>query len=126
MSVRINHILLPARDQDASARFLSNILGREGSDESAGAPSGRFAVIRLDDGATLDFAEMKRVRPVHVAFQVTEDEFDAILGRLAANGVSYSADPRHRRQGEINDNECGRGLYFQDPDGHNFELLTKV
>tara|TARA_R110002049_G_scaffold140930_4_gene302273 strand:- start:585 stop:965 length:381 start_codon:yes stop_codon:yes gene_type:complete len=126
MTIRINHILLPARDKDASARFLADILGCEVSDKSAGAPSGRFAVIRLDDGSTLDFAEMENVTPVHIAFEVTEDGFDAILNRLTANGVTYSADPRHRRQGEINANEGGRGLYFQDSDGHNFELLTKV
>lgn len=126
MNIRINHILLPARDHDASARFLAEILGREVSDESAGAPPGRFAVIRLDDGATLDFAKMENVSPIHIAFEVTEEEFDAILGRLTANRVAYSADPQHKRSGEINDNEGGRGLYFQDPDGHNFELLTKV
>jgi hypothetical protein len=30
----------------------------------------------------------------------------------------------HRREGEINRNDGGRGVYFLDPSGHNLELIT--
>ena len=35
------------------------------------------------------------------------------------------ADPRGARPGEINDNDGGRGVYFQDPSGHYLEIITR-
>jgi len=42
-----------------------------------------------------------------------------------ANGVAYWADPFHERPGAVNTLNGGRGIYFEDPDGHNLELLTR-
>jgi hypothetical protein len=39
--------------------------------------------------------------------------------------LRYWADPFHRRQGEINTNDGGRGTYFEDPSGHNLEIITQ-
>ena len=35
------------------------------------------------------------------------------------------ADPARTRPGEINRHSDGRGVYFEDPDGHLLELITK-
>jgi len=35
------------------------------------------------------------------------------------------ADPGRTRAQEINRNDGGRGLYFQDPDGHLLEVITR-
>lgn len=35
------------------------------------------------------------------------------------------ANPYRKRPGEISRNDGGRGIYFEDPDGHFLEILTK-
>ena len=39
--------------------------------------------------------------------------------------MTYWADLRMRRSGEINRNDGGRGLYFLDPAGHDMEIITR-
>jgi extradiol dioxygenase family protein len=56
---------------------------------------------------------------------VGEDDFDAIFGRIRERGLPYWADPGHRRSGEVNTNDGGRGCYFEDPSGHNLEIITR-
>ena len=41
------------------------------------------------------------------------------------DGVPFWADPAMRHPGEINTNHAGRGVYFDDPAGHHFELITQ-
>jgi len=124
MTIRLEHVLIPARDQDASARFLADLLGLEVSRESSGAPPGYFAVVRVED-ITLDFASMEEFDSHHYAFAVDDERLDAVLARIEAMGLQYSADPGHRQVGRLNDNDGGRGLYVHDPDGHNLEFLTR-
>ena len=57
-------------------------------------------------------------------FLVGEAEFDQIHGRILERGLSYWADPSHRRAQEINTNDGGRGLYWDDPNGHVLEIIT--
>ena len=45
--------------------------------------------------------------------------------RLRARGLSYWADPMHSRPFEINHNDGGRGVYWNDPNGHYFEIITR-
>jgi catechol 2,3-dioxygenase-like lactoylglutathione lyase family enzyme len=125
VTVLLEHILVPAHDREASARFLADVLGVEylGLGSTAGPPA--FARIRAGD-TTLDFADTERFQPQHYAFQVDEEELDAILARVKNAGLAVYADPGHEREGELNDWNGGRGFYFSDPnDGHNLELLTR-
>ena len=62
-----------------------------------------------------------RNRPM---LEVSEAEFDEIHARITARGLPYWADPFHREEGRINTNDGGRGLYWDDPDGHRLEILT--
>jgi hypothetical protein len=55
---------------------------------------------------------------------VSDTEFDQIHGRIVERGLTYWADPFHAHEGEINTNDGGRGLYWDDPDGHNLEIIT--
>ncbi len=61
----------------------------------------------------------------HYAFLVSEDEFDVVFGRIKDRNLTYWADPFHSQTGEINTNDGGRGVYFDDPDGHALEILTR-
>lgn len=125
MSVRLNHTIIAARDRDASATFLTEMLGLP-------PPSvlGRFAVVRVGD-TSLDFMDVREytsgdeVTSQHYAFLVSEVEFDQIFARVRARGLPYWADPQHQVPGEINTWDDGRGVYFDDPNGHNLEVLTR-
>ena len=54
MAVRLNHTIVAARDKDASALFLSEILGLP-------APTvlGHFAAVKIGD-TTLDFMDTEK------------------------------------------------------------------
>ena len=67
----------------------------------------------------------KEFRPGHYAFLVSDAEFDAAFARIRAQGVRYYADPRRTKPGEINYLHGGRGVYFDDPDGHLMEVITQ-
>jgi catechol 2,3-dioxygenase-like lactoylglutathione lyase family enzyme len=119
MPVRLNHTIVYCRDQQASASFLSEILGLP-------APTrfGPFTVVQVANDVSLDFLEEGTVHPQHYAFLVDEDEFDQIHGRITARGIPYWADPGRRRPHQMNTNDGGRGLYWLDPDDHVLEILT--
>lgn len=121
MSVRFNHTIVWCRDKQRSATFLADVLGLP-----APAPFGPFLVVNLDDGASLDFDQIEgEVSSHHYAFLIDEDDFDSIFGRIVERGLQYWADPGKRRAGEIYRHNGGRGVYFQDPDGHLLEILTQ-
>lgn len=121
MGTTLNHTIIHARDKHASAAFLTEVLGLEPP-----TTYGPFVVVQVGD-TSLDFADdhaPSGFQRQHYAFLVSEEDFDAILARLEARGLIYWADPSHRIEGRINDNHGGRGLYWQDPDGHNLEIIT--
>jgi len=120
MSVRLNHTIVHARDKDASARFLTDLLGLEPP-----GSYGPFAVVELGNGVSLDYRTADgAIASQHYAFQVSESEFDEIQARIVERGLDFWADPYHRQPGRINTNDGGRGLYWDDPDGHNLEIIT--
>jgi catechol 2,3-dioxygenase-like lactoylglutathione lyase family enzyme len=121
MGVRLNHTIVWCRDQQRSATFLAEILGRP-------APSrfGPFLVVEVDNGVSLDFHEIEgEIARQHYAFLVEEEDFDASFARIRDRELAYWADPGKVRRGEINRNDGGRGVYFEDPDGHFLELITR-
>jgi catechol 2,3-dioxygenase-like lactoylglutathione lyase family enzyme len=120
MTIELNHIIVPAKDAKASAEFLAEILGLKV------APRwGHFFPVKTQNGVTLDFAEDKDFKPQHCAFLVSEAEFDAALARLKKAGAAFYPNYRREQRGEINHLYGGRGVYFDDPSGHLFELITR-
>jgi len=121
MAIELNHTIVHARDAEASAQLLSEILGL--------APPrrfGPFVVVDVANRVSLDFLSTEEEFIVeHYAFLVSEPEFDEIFGRLKARGIEHYADPRLARKGEINRNDGGRGCYFKDPNGHVLEIITR-
>ncbi|MPY59068.1 VOC family protein [Streptomyces spongiae] len=121
MSVELNHTIVAAHDKKASAQFLADILGLEVSPQY-----GPFVPVEIPNGVTLDYADSSEpITPQHYAFLVSEADFDEIFARVRAAGLTYWADPYHRHSMEINTNDGGRGAYFDDPNGHNLEILTR-
>ncbi|MGH8653420.1 MAG: VOC family protein [Gammaproteobacteria bacterium] len=120
MAIELNHTVVPARDKVASAKFFARILGLA-FDESA---VGYFAPVRVNDALTLDFSGSDRIAIHHYAFKVSDDEFDAIFKRIEEEGIPYGSGPSSREDMKINHRGGGRGVYFDDPNGHILELLT--
>lgn len=121
MSIALNHTIIWCRDQQRSADFLAEILGRP-------APTrfGPFHVVALDNGVSLDFrATDREIAMQHYAFLIDEDDFDAIFDRIRERGVAHWADPGQTQPERINRNDGGRGVYFEDPDGHLLEIITR-
>ena len=103
MAAQFNHTIVWSSDRTKSARFLAEMLGRPPP-----VRFGIFDVVELDNGVSLDFADI-----------------DAVLSRIRAQSLEYWSDPMRRRSGEINHDDGGRGVYFPDPDGHNLEVITR-
>ncbi len=120
MGITLNHTIVPAHDKSASAQFLARILGLKAETIS------HFAAVRINDTLTLDYDDRDTFEWHHYAFQVGDEEFDAIFSRVKDAGLSYTADPFGRGKGEINHRLGGRGFYFLDPDGHILEVLTRA
>lgn len=121
MPIELNHTIVHARDPQASAALLAELLGR-------GVPVrfGPFHGVELDNRVTLDFIRAGEELTIeHYAFLVSEEEFDQIFGRIQARGLSYWADPAHQQPGRINHHDGGRGVYWNDPDGHYLEIITR-
>ena len=121
MTVQLNHTIVACRDQQRSAAFLTGILGLP-----TATRFGHFLVVEADNHVSLDFSETSGdITPQHYAFLIGEEEFDAAFTRIREQGLDYWADPGQSRRGEINHRDGGRGLYFQDPDRHLLEILTR-
>lgn len=120
MTVSLNHTIVSARDKRTAAVFLAELLGLP-----APFMLGHFAVVQVGD-TSLDFVDAEgEIASRHFAFLVSESEFDEIFGRIKARSMPYWADPFHREPNKINKWDDGRGVYFEDPNGHNLEILTR-
>ncbi|PSL04628.1 glyoxalase/bleomycin resistance protein/dioxygenase superfamily protein [Haloactinopolyspora alba] len=121
MSIELNHTIVAAHDKKVSAEFFAAILGLR-----VGAPYGPFLPVETSNSVTLDFVDTDaEITSQHYAFLVSEAEFDAIFARIEEAGITHYADPGHREPGRINHNDGGRGTYFDDPNGHNLEIITR-
>ena len=121
MAVRLNHTIVAAGDRDASATFLTEILGL-----SPPLRLGPFAVVHVGDDTSLDYMESEgEMVSQHYAFLVSEVEFDEIFARICERHLPYWSDPGRQHRNQINGWDDGRGLYFDDPNGHLLEIITR-
>jgi catechol 2,3-dioxygenase-like lactoylglutathione lyase family enzyme len=119
MAIEMDHLIVPARDPLASAELLARLLGVPW--ESRQDP---FTPVHVNEGLTVDFAQRDRFESHHYCFRVAEAEFDAVFGRLRAGGIPYRSHPLGPTDMEINTRLGGRNLYWNDGDGHLWEILT--
>jgi len=121
MTAQLNHTIVWCSDPERSAKFLAEMLGRP-----APRTLFHFIVVELDNGVSLDFAKAEKpISPQHYAFLIGEDDFDAVFDRIKKRKQIYWADPARHGVNEINRRDGGRGFYFEDPDGHFLEVLTR-
>ena len=121
MSVQLNHTIVWCRDKQRSAAFVTDGLGLPPA-----TPFGPFLVVDTANCVSLDYHDTDgAIAHQHYAFLVGEDDFDDIFGRIRGRGLEHWADPGQSRPGSINRNDGGRGVYFEDPDGHLLEIITR-
>jgi catechol 2,3-dioxygenase-like lactoylglutathione lyase family enzyme len=121
MTAKLNHTIVWCHDQEKSAKFLSEILGLPPPRRFFG-----FLVVDLANEVSVDYlpAESEPVALQHLAFLVSEEEFDGALARVRERTSEIWADPAKGQPGRINRHFGGRGFYFEDPNGHLFEIIT--
>ena len=121
MTVHLDHLMVPSRDKAAAAKLLAELLGVPWSDAGAGP----FAPVYVNDGLSFDFDEWSGPVPsIHYCFRVGEDDFDAILGRIRAAGIAYRSSVHGPVDSRIDTQHGGRIVYWNEPDGHQWEMLT--
>jgi catechol 2,3-dioxygenase-like lactoylglutathione lyase family enzyme len=121
MAIQLNHTIVMSRNKETSARFLTEILGLPEATRF-----GPFLVVEMDNGVSLDFYEVEtEIVSQHYAFLITEAEFDEIFARIRERDLDYWADPGQSRPAKINHHDGGRGVYFEDPNGHLLEIITR-
>jgi catechol 2,3-dioxygenase-like lactoylglutathione lyase family enzyme len=83
-------------------------------------------MVTTENDANLDYMDTDGgIVGEHYAFLVSEADFDEIFGRVRSRNLPYWADPSQKQQGEINHHDGGRGVYFEDPNGHLLEIITR-
>ena len=119
MAIALDHVIVSARNQRASARLLADLLGVRWAETGAGP----FSPVYVNEGLTLDFIDDNGPFPVeHFCFRVDQETFDAILQRIKAAGIKYRSTVRGPVDMKI-DPQYGN-IYWNEPDGHQWEMLT--
>ncbi|MED5618131.1 VOC family protein [Ideonella sp. BN130291] len=122
MTIHLDHLMVPARDKVAAARQLAGLLGVPWSATGIGP----FAPVYVNDGFTLDFDEWPEPLPlIHYCFRVDAAAFDAILQRIQAAGIAYRSSVHGPVDHQVDTAHGGRIVYWNQPDGHQWEMLTE-
>jgi catechol 2,3-dioxygenase-like lactoylglutathione lyase family enzyme len=118
MTITLNHTIVPARDKVTAAKFFADIFGlRQGRVD-------HFAPVKVNKSLTLLFDDEDKFESHHLAFHVSDREFDAIFARIKKANIAFGSAPWSLKDGKLNHWNGGRGLYFEDPNGHILELMT--
>jgi catechol 2,3-dioxygenase-like lactoylglutathione lyase family enzyme len=121
MAIQLDHVIVSVHNRDASAKLLADLLGVP----CGPAPEGPFFAVYINDGLTLDFIETDELFPVeHFCFRVDEAEFEQILARIQAAGIEYRSTVRGPVDRQVNTGYGGRQIYWNEPEGHQWEILT--
>ena len=148
MGVQLDHIAVPSRDKNASAKLLAEILGvrwePSGEKEAESPAQNRFewisgdlsetgwqryraqlASVYVNDSVTLDFVSAREGATAnHCCLRVDDADFDAVVDRIKTAGLKFSSSGVGEPDYKINTRLGGKGIYFMEPDGRIWEILT--
>jgi hypothetical protein len=83
------------------------------------------ASVYVNDSLTIDLVDARGEVPMnHYCFSVSDGEFDAILARIKQAGLKYWSVLFGEPDYKVRMFMGGKGLYFMEPDGHAWEILT--
>ena len=121
MPVELDHTIVPSHHAVASARLLAELLAVPW----AAIGVGPFSPVYVNEGLTLDFIQTDESFPVyHFCFRVNKTDFDVILARIRAAGIKFRSSVRGPEDMRINTDYGGSMIYWNEPDGHQWEILT--
>lgn len=122
MTIELDHLIVPSRDRRAAAKQLADLLGVPWAEQGIGP----FSPVYVSDSLTLDFDESDEPFPVlHYCFRVDDATFDTVLARLRGAGIPVRSLPHAPDDGQVNTAHGGRIVYWNQPAGHVWELLTE-
>jgi catechol 2,3-dioxygenase-like lactoylglutathione lyase family enzyme len=121
MPIELDHAIVSSHTPEVSGRQLAALL-----DVPCGsAAAGPFFAVYVNASLTLDFIATDQPFQIqHLCFRVDEARFDDILGRLQRAGIAYRSNVHGPDDGRVNTTYGGRLLYWNQPDGHQWEILT--
>jgi hypothetical protein len=121
MAIELDHFIVPSHDRARSAKLLAGLLGVPWAESAFGY----FSPVYINDGLTLDFIETEDAFPVeHYCFRVDQATFESILARIRAAGIAYRSQVRGPADMKVDTQFGGSGIYWNEPDGHQWEMLT--
>jgi catechol 2,3-dioxygenase-like lactoylglutathione lyase family enzyme len=119
--IQLDHVIVSSHSRDVSARRLADLLGVA----CGPAVAGPFFAVYINDGLTLDFFQTDKPFPVeHFCFRVDDAEFEQILKRIQTAGFPYRSSVHGPVDMRINTDYGGKMVYWNEPDGHQWEILT--
>ena len=124
MSIKFNHTIVAAKDTKQSANYFTELFGLPA--RQAVRP---FSGGHDQHGVSLDYAQVGRrtrrsIRSTTRSWSPSPSSTRS-TARSAIAASSIGPIREARGPGEINHNDGGRGVYFQDPSGHYLEILTR-
>jgi catechol 2,3-dioxygenase-like lactoylglutathione lyase family enzyme len=122
VTAAFNHTIVHATDPEASARFLTEILGLP---DPVWFPP--FQSVVTGNGGCLDYIDAggEPFDTQHYSFLIDDDELPVIRARVVSRGLETWADPGRATPDELYAHNGGQGFYFCDPDGHFLEVQTR-
>lgn len=122
MKPQLNHLIVWSTDRRAAAQTFADVMGMGPTTDY-----GHFTKVEAGNGVMLDFADTNaQPSGMHLAFAVTERQFDEIFDRITERATPYWADPRRNEPDKINHHDGGRGVYFADPHTNvGWEIITR-
>ena len=127
MIKRLHHNAYRCRDSEETRVFYEDFLGLKlVSAFEIGGGSGLHTFFAMDDGSCLAFFEVPGKKfdfkrqddlDLHIALDVGNDVFDAMLAKGKRNGIEV--------RGPVDHGFC-RSIYFRDPNGYVIELTAST
>ncbi len=118
----LDHLILGVNDRDASVAFYTEVMGFGCEGET-----GPFTVIRVNPDLTLQLSPWGTEGGEHLAFAMSEADFDATFARIVAAGIPYGDsfhDVGNMRGPGIEPGARGDApsVYVFDPNQHLIEI----
>lgn len=119
MTIFLDHTIVPSKEPAKAAQALASLLGVPWE-----ACKGKFSPVYINDSCTLDFGQRDNFDWHHYCFHVSDNEFNEIFGRIKSANIPYRSTPRGTMDYKINNHSGGQNFYWDDEDGHVWEVLT--